>query len=223
MAPRTENDVQDTLDEALAWRRIEMHALISALISTEASSPGSPLSRALARSCAALIYAHWEGFVKESCQCYVDYVAVRRLRFGELNDGLLRTALLGLAKRLISGDEAGTRDLLDAVRRPQEARARIPKNTMVDTKSNLRFDVFCEILKSAGLSPESFSMKGNFIDKSLCDVRNSVAHGRGLFPSAADIETMHSEVIGMMESVRDMIMASVREGSYRRADEKIAE
>jgi hypothetical protein len=207
------------LDEALAWRRIEMRALIGALMSAEAGSADSPLSRALARSCAALIYAHWEGFIKESCQCYVDFVAVRRLKFGELNDGLLRTALLGMAKRLISGDEAGTAALLDAVRRPQEARAKIPKNTMVDTKSNLRFNVLCEILESAGFSADAFSMKSHFIDKSLCDVRNSVAHGRGLFPKVEDVETMHSEVIGMMELVRDMIMASVRENSYRNARE----
>src|SRR3712207_6478581 len=130
MAVRTVDDVQDALDAALAWRRLEMHALISALTSAERQSPNSPLSRALARSCAALIYAHWEGFIKESCQCYVDYIALRRLKFGELNDGLLRTALLGLAKRLSYGDESGTVALLNAVRRPGDARAQIPKNAM---------------------------------------------------------------------------------------------
>jgi hypothetical protein len=199
----------------MAWRKMEMHALISALRAAAGKSPGSPVARALARSCAALIYAHWEGFVKESCQCYVDYVAVRRLKFDELNDGLLRTALLGLAKRVMSGDEAGTSTLLELIRRPREARAQLPKNTMVDTRSNLRFDVLCEILSSAGLSIDGFSMKSNFINRSLCDVRNSIAHGRGLFPTLDEIETMHGEVLEMMELVYNMIMSSVRTGDYR--------
>lgn len=215
MGVRTVDDVQDALDGSLAWRRMEMQALVGALNSAERQSSNSPLSRALARSCAALIYAHWEGFIKESCQCYVDYIAVRRLKFGELNDGLLRTALLGLAKRLSSGDEAGVIALLDAIRRPQDARAQIPRNTMVDTKSNLRYVVLCEILHSIGFTTEKFDVKSKFIDISLCDVRNTVAHGRELFPRPNDILVMHSEVIEMMELVRDMILAAVRERTYR--------
>lgn len=215
MAPRTISDVQDTLDNALGWRRLEMHALISALGSAERQSSNSPLSRGLSRSCAALIYAHWEGFIKESCQCYVDFVAKRRLKYGELNDGLLHTALLGLARRISVGDEAGKIALIDVVRRPQDARAQIPKHSMVDTKSNLRYIVLCEILRSMGFSTEAFDIKSKFIDKSLCDVRNTVAHGREHFPDPSEIATMHSEVIEMMELVRDMIMEAVSAQTYR--------
>jgi hypothetical protein len=192
-----------------------MHALTAQLNTAHRESPDSPLSRALARSCAAIIYAHWEGFTKEACQAYVDFVVKRRLKLSHLNDGLLKTSLMGLAKRLMAGDELGIEALLDAVRRPDEARARFPKNTMVDTKSNLRYAVFCEIFAAVGFEIQEFATKANFIDRSLCDVRNTVAHGRELFPDPADIRILHSEVMQMMESVRDTILAAVRDQGYR--------
>jgi MAE_28990/MAE_18760-like HEPN len=75
MAINTIDDLQDRLDSAISWRRVELSALKSAVEQAENRSPGSPLSRALARSGVAMLYAHWEGFVKEACQAYVDYVA----------------------------------------------------------------------------------------------------------------------------------------------------
>jgi len=215
MSFNTIGDVQDSLDNAFGWRRFEMQALISAMKSAEKQSPNSPLARALARSCAALIYAHWEGFVREACQCYVEYVAKRRLRYDELNDGLLRTALLTLSKRLTIGDEASQVALFEVVRRPEFARARIPKNAMVDTKSNLRYAVLCEILQSVGMSIDAFELKDKLIDRSLCDVRNTIAHGRELFPTPNEISVLHSEVVAMMQSIRDMIMAAARGQLYR--------
>jgi RiboL-PSP-HEPN len=218
MTARTIEEVQDTIDQAFGWRRIELHALVSAMNAAERKAAGSPLSRALARSCVALLYAHWEGFIKEACQCYVDFLARRRLKYVELSDGLLRTALRGLARRLAAGDEAGASALLAAVREPKTARWQMHKASMVDTKSNLRYGVLCEILTTIGMSTDRFDVKRNFIDKALCDVRNGIAHGRDLFPDPQDIKTIHSEVIEMMEVVKDMIMAAVRGGEYRASE-----
>ncbi|MGB2570302.1 MAE_28990/MAE_18760 family HEPN-like nuclease [Micromonospora citrea] len=207
--------MQDTLDASFGWRRIEMKTLVDAMESASKKSRESPLARALARSCVAIIYAHWEGFVKESCQCYVDYVAKRRLRFQDLNDGLLKTALMALMRRSNTGDDAGAEALLDVVRRPQEARAHLPKNSMVDTKSNLRYVTLCEILGSAGLPLAYFETKSKLIDRSLCDSRNSIAHGREMFPTADEIVSLHSEVVEMMDHLRALILDASRDQSYR--------
>src|SRR5215211_112770 len=137
MAIRTIEEIQDALDGTLSWRRTEIRALVSAFTSAERSSAGSPLSRALARGCATLIYAHWEGFVKDALQFYAEFLSRRRLKYRELSDGLLRTALMGLAKRLMAGDEAGAAALVQTVRRPQESRWLMQRSSMVDTKSNL--------------------------------------------------------------------------------------
>lgn len=218
MPVRTVDELADRLDEGMAWRRVELQALKAAITDAEKQSPGSPLSRALARSGIAMLYAHWEGYVKDSCTAYVEFLARRRLRCDELCDGLLRTVLESLGKRAVTGDEEALLTLIDAVRRPGDSRARIPKLTMVDTKSNLRFKVLCEILSQIGFSADEFNTKDKLIDVSLCDRRNSIAHGRENFPAPGDFATLLNEVFEMMERVGDIIMSGARRKSYRRPE-----
>lgn len=217
MPVRTVDDLEDRLDEGIAWRRIELQALKAAIVDAEQRSPASPLSRALARSGVTMLYAHWEGYVKDSCSAYVEFVTIRRLRCNELSDGLLRTVLESLGRKTGAGDEEALQALVDAVRRPSDSRARIPKSTMIDTKSNLRFKVLCDILLSIGFSSENFVTKDKLIDKSLCDRRNSIAHGREDFPPAGDFADLLTDVLEMMEEVRSLIMAGARLKSYKRA------
>jgi hypothetical protein len=217
MPVRTIDELGDRLDEGIAWRRIELQAFKSAISSAESRSSGSPLSRGLSRGGVALLYAHWEGYVKDSCTAYVDYIALRRLKCSELNDGLLRTVLESLGKRVASGDEDARKALFEAVRRPETSRARIPKSSMIDTKSNLRYQVLADILIAVGLSVEDFVTKDKFIDVTLCDSRNSIAHGRDFFPPPTDFPDLMDEVVGLMENVRDLILAAARLSSYRRA------
>lgn len=217
MAVRTVDELGDNLDAALAWRRIELYTLKSQIQVTHKQSPHSPLSRALARSGVALLYAHWEGYVKEACQAYVDYVAKRRLKMDELNDGLLKVVLHQLNRRTAAGDEAALISLMEAIRDPLVARARIPKSSIVDTKSNLRSDVLAEILACVGFDSSSFSTKDNLIDKTLCDGRNSIAHGRDYYPNPGEFDTLHAEVMSMLEEIRDMIMNHARDKKYRRS------
>jgi hypothetical protein len=209
-------EVEDALDDALSWRRVELQALRAAIAHAERTAPGSPLARALARSGVTMLYAHWEGFVKEACQAYVDFVARRRLRLDELNEDLVRTVLLSLGKRAVAGDESSTLALIEAVLEPAKARARIPKNTIVDTKSNLRYAVLAEIMSSIGFPVTSFATRDKLIDRTLCDGRNTIAHGRNLYPAVGSFDDLHAEVMEMIEDVRDLILAAVRQGSYRR-------
>lgn len=218
MPVRTVEELADRLDEGMAWRRIELQALKAAVSDAEKKSPGSPLSRALARSGVTMLYAHWEGYVKDSCTAYVEFIAKRRLRCDELSDELLRTVLESLSRRAVIGDEEALLTLFDAVRGPSAPRARIPKLTMVDTKSNLRFKVLCEILTQIGFSAEDFTTKDKLIDVSLCDRRNSIAHGREDYPPPGDFAMLLNEVLDMMERVGDMIMAGARMRSYRRPE-----
>jgi MAE_28990/MAE_18760-like HEPN len=213
---RSADDLGDILDQALAWRRVEMHSIKSALQDALNKSEDSPLTRALARSCVAMTYAHWEGYTKEACEAYVKYVTRRRLKCSEINDGFLMSTLKHLHRRANSGDEAAALALIEVVRRPNEARVRIPpSSTLVDTKSNLRFETFRTIFGALGLSVADFETKANLVDRSLCDIRNAVAHGRDAFPPAEDALVLYEEVIKMMESVRDQILAAARGGDYR--------
>ena len=214
MAAHTLEQLQDRIDASISWRRIELSALGNE-ISRPSRATASPLARALARSGTALLYAHWEGFTKESVQAYLDYVAKRRLKMAQLNDGLLQTVFASLHKRMASGDPQAVRLLCDAIRRPELARAPVPRQGIVNTRSNLRFEVLVDILQSVGLQHEPFKTKKHLIDTSLCDARNEIAHGRERFPSPREFEDLHESVMIMMEALREAIMAAAREEEYK--------
>jgi hypothetical protein len=217
MPARTVEELQSALDSSMAWRRIELSALRAELERSANRSATSPLSRALARGALAMLYAHWEGFTQDGFRAYVDFLSRRRLKFEELNDGLLRTVFASLHRRLLSGDEAASQSLVDAVRRPSTSRAQIPRNGMVNTRSNLRSGVLREIFDSVGLDPSDFDTKAQLIDRSLCDARNEIAHGRELFPSADSFAALHQEVMSMMETVRDRVLEAARTQAYMAA------
>jgi hypothetical protein len=56
------------------------------------------------------------------------------------------------------------------------------------------------------------------IDVSLCDRRNSIAHGKEDYPAPGDFVALLNEVFDMMERVGDLIMAGARMKSYRRPE-----
>lgn len=182
---------------------------------TERLSSGTPLARALARSGITLLYAHWEGYTKDACQHYVDFVTMRKLRYGELSDGFVLTALRELLRRAFNDDPNAKIDLLDAVRRPATARARIPRKTAVNTKSNLRYEVLIEILSLVGLPSQRVSTKRNLIDRLLCDVRNDIAHGRDQYPTAESFTMLRTEVLEMLDWLRDGLLENARTQAYR--------
>ncbi|SED55408.1 hypothetical protein SAMN04489727_8346 [Amycolatopsis tolypomycina] len=207
--------METLLDDDLAWRRAELVALARELERHERSAPDAPLTRALARGAVALLYAHWEGYAKEACEGYLNYVAVRKLRYEELSDGFLVTALKSLMRRLDAGDEAATLDTLDLVRRPGVARARVPKKAVINTRSNLRHDVLIEMFTAIGLPIDDFVTRKHFIDRSLCDARNEIAHGRLYFPESSTFEKSCDDVLDMLTRLRTTIIDHARDALYR--------
>ncbi len=162
-----------------------------------------------------MLYAHWEGFTKDACQSYVDFVVARRLRISELSDGFALAAMRDLSRRELRGDEQAQVDLLDVVRKPDLARARIPRKTAVNTKSNLRYEVLLEILALVGISHDEIATKQNLIDTSLCDARNDIAHGRYVVLDVGTFVSLRDEIISMLEWLRDKLMENARLRSYR--------
>lgn len=212
---RTQQELEVFLDESLAWRRAEMAALGVEIRRAEAESANSPLARALNRSGVALLYAHWEGFVKEACEAYLQMVANRRLRYSELSDSFVVTSAIGILKRLESGDATAREALLDIVRKPDDARARVPRKGTINTRSNLRFEVLVVLCERLGLPDSSFRTRQQLIDRSLCDQRNEIAHGRLYFPDASSYSGLKDRVLEMLETMRDEIVIHASQKLYR--------
>lgn len=79
MACRTLLELSSELDEQIAWRRKEIGTLAFSVRGTRG------LDQVVnARAATCLLYAHWEGFIKQAAEAYLSYVAVRRLSRGAL-------------------------------------------------------------------------------------------------------------------------------------------
>jgi hypothetical protein len=209
MAVRTAEDLEDSIEESLSWRRIELSALKSAIQNAGSGGSNSPLCRALCRSGVAMLYAHWEGFFKDACQWYLEYVIKSKPVLADLSDGLLLTAMKSLYQKSQSGDPVADNSLVNLVRQSGRVRARIPRD-VVRTRSNLRHQVVVEILGALGLATSLFETKSMLIDHSLCDARNAIAHGRDSLTTPEEFQDLFDAVLEMMGQLRTEISNAVR-------------
>ena len=214
MAASTLEELGDDLDAGIAWRRAELQALRTQTKGLRVRDQRTPANRAALRASVVLLYAHWEGFVKQACQGYLDFIATRRLRFDQLSPALVQTAIRPVAGRAASDEEA-VNQLAEWVAGNGTARARIPRRGVVETRSNLRHDVLLVILQSLGLPDDQFSTAAQLIDRELCDSRNAIAHGMDSFPDSESVEHLFERVLHLMETIRELILSNAGTQAYR--------
>lgn len=199
---RTSEQLIDCLAEDMIWRRKELTEL-KALIERENEGVRS---RVLIRSAIALLYAHWEGFVKKASRCYLEYVASRRLKMKDLSPGFIglvvraKIAEIGESEKVSSGIS-----LAEFFIGSMDKQIKIPYKAGVDTKSNLTSKVLEDILSSLSLDASFFSTKSNLIDANLVNKRNHVAHGEALSLTISEYLDLHGEVIALIESFKNEI------------------
>lgn len=161
-----------------------------------------------------LLYAHWEGYCKTVFEEYVRLIVRRKPLLVDAADSLVIAHTQQVLRRIESGDSDAISELVSIARGSSKQRLRITRDKIVDTRSNLRYQVLESIMKSLSLPIADLVLKKNLIDKQLCDNRNEIAHGRASFPSAAETLELHMTVIEMMEEIRDVTIAQVRMKGY---------
>ena len=78
MSIRTLEQLYDKLSDELTWRKKELTSL---KLLSESSGIATDRQIALLRALVALLYAHWEGFIKNASSAYIEYVSFQRLRY----------------------------------------------------------------------------------------------------------------------------------------------
>lgn len=214
MAIRTAEEFEDALASEMAWRRMELQALKSAVVSLPATELDRPHARMVMRAGVALAYAHWEGFAKQACQFYLDYVAIRRLKYKELRPELIATALRPIFEKSVR-EQSELLNFASGALALGESRARIPRTGVVDSGSNLRFDRLLQILDSLGVPPAPFETRENLINVRLCDARNQIAHGEFLVPTRDSVLELIGLVLEMLVDLRNSLENLVRTSGYR--------
>jgi hypothetical protein len=203
MTIRSLEDLSDNLSSDLAWRKKELSDL-KALIEMRSFSHSK--HRALLRSGVTILYAHWEGFVKKAASSYLEFVSMQRLPYKELSSNFIA---LAMKVRLNEAVETNKATIFTGVAEffltELDQRSFIPYKDMIKTGSNLSSANFKEIICVLGLDYSAYETKQVLIDEKLLARRNGIAHGEYLLLDLSDYLELHSQVIGMMELLRNQI------------------
>jgi len=197
--PYTYNQLIDFVGVDFAWRRKELK-----LIRDQIPSKNSPKQNAALRFSVPILYAHWEGFVKKSCELYLEYVAKKYLKHNELKPQFIA---LSLTKRLgnleiknIKGKTKTVEFLLNEI----DKNSNVLTKNVIQTRSNLKYHVLTEILFIIGIDEGKFAHKKSLIND-LVDSRNNIAHGDYLRVDFDTYNLMHEDTQELMKILKTEI------------------
>jgi hypothetical protein len=210
---RTTEELISRVDKDLIWRRKELSELKGLVQETQ----GQIRCRVIIRSAVALLYAHWEGFVKTSSSNYLEFVSSHRLPYAKLAPNFVALALKAKFNELAASEKiSGANLLADFFCTSLNKQSNVPYRGTVDTKSNLSSKVLQDILSALGIPQANFSKKMNFIDTDLVNRRNHIAHGEDLGLSTAAYMELHEAVMSLLETYRNDVENAAVLKSFQR-------
>lgn len=196
MRIRTIEELQDKLDEDFGWRRKELSQIYTRVQSAKYPSLNTELRIGI-----VMLYAHWEGFIKNISQYYIYYVSQKRLNYSELKDNFVALELINiLERRGRHVDKSPHMKAVNFIRYGLKRRSNIRCD--IDTKSNLNSDVFEDILLQVGIEYRSYSTKAKLIDERLLHNRNTIAHGHHLVIDRSDFNVLFDEILAIMVELK---------------------
>ncbi|GGM43991.1 MAE_28990/MAE_18760 family HEPN-like nuclease [Dactylosporangium sucinum] len=210
---RTVEQLEAALTEELKWRTHEV-------VQWESVAAGVRDYQlpAVVRGGIALLYGHWEGYVKAAGCLYLEHVSRKGLKIDEL-----RAELAAVSMRTLLGKGESSKsstqhtEIILAIREGGGELARIPfDRSTIRTRSNLSFEVFEDIMHSIGCDASRHEIHRSLINNRLLKNRNDIAHGRELYVLLDDWRDIRHRVFEMLVDVRTQLANSAATESYRR-------
>jgi hypothetical protein len=199
----------EAIGENLDQRRLEFTNIRRVVL----KFVGGPLELAAARMAIPMIYAVWEGFVKEVCQLYLEYIEGSVSKAAHLHPALLGHMWTPELRPLTGGlnfsrKKAVAVMALAAVNTPVEFR---DTEREVNTKSNLNYAVLEDIADHLCLDISTLAEWRASLN-ALVHLRNHIAHGarpRGL--SYTDVDDYAYSILSLMEAFEMVLSMAARD------------
>lgn len=197
MPIRSLDELSNKLAADLAWRKKELAAIRALIELNEFVDAKNAKQNALLRSGVTILYAHWEGFVKSASSNYLEFVAMQKLPYEKLTCNFIALAMKAKLSAASETNKAtvfteATEFLLNGLK----DRSAIPYKNVISTGSNLKFEIFREILCVLGLDYSIYETKRMLIDEKLLATRNSIAHGEYLQLDREEYIDLHNTIVG---------------------------
>lgn len=214
MKIRSQSELTDFLDQALAWRKQEMTNLRFSIQKTNREHE----KRLLTRAGVPLLYAHWEGFAKSACEAYLGFVARQGLRYDQLKTNFVAIASKGAIRE--AGQSNRIQLYLNVIEFATFNQGNIGKFTLagsIDSEDNLSSKVLINLLTTVGIyCDDFFTTRFLVLDGSLLKKRNEIAHGEKTEIDIVDYDQLHTLVLELTDYLKRRIETAAANGEYRR-------
>ncbi|WP_394143078.1 MAE_28990/MAE_18760 family HEPN-like nuclease [Vibrio atypicus] len=212
MKIRSLTELDDQLSKDLSWRRKEFTSLKFMV-----SSSRKHEKTILMRASIAMLYAHWEGHIKFCAQAYITYLKHVAPSYKQMTNNFIQMSAGEKFKEGFSIKRfSSQQEIFEYLTKDQDDKFDVNENVVIDTESNLKYEVVFNILGQLGLDTTVFELKENFINSKLLKCRNAIAHGDRL--SEQDLIDTHTELekelLLMIETFQNLILNAAENKSY---------
>ena len=199
MKLRSVSELVDFLNEELTWRKRELTTM-KFLVSRRRRHEREVMLRAGI----CMLYAHWEGFIKSAATGYVNYVALKGLKYCDLSPSMVA---LGLRGRLQAAEVTNRitihTEVTEFLMSDMRENARLPWEDAISARGNLNSDVLQEIVHLLDIDYLPYETKKALLDERLLANRNEISHGQRLSIDRAYYDGLHDEVVNLLNMFRD--------------------
>lgn len=212
MKIRTKSELQDCIDDEYTWR---FHEIAS--MKTEIQSMKSSNKRLfpMIRSLVMLSYSHWEGFVKHTARYFLDYLSRLGLDQSQTHPALVASSL---SYALNNKGRVDSNCLIHGILTNKHYKPHYQIEAMVDTKSNLNYDVLEIISNNIGIDISSLSLEKVRLDEIILGRRNKMAHGeKDSLDMAYGIEVADATLY-MMNEFKNLLQNMIATDGFKCAD-----
>ena len=213
MKIRTINELQDAIDSEMAWRKRELSAIRSNVSTARNFAKNTAI-----RAGIALLYAHWEGAIKNIATYYLGYVSALGLTCGQLKSNFLAVKLkYSLQSFEKSNKTTIPTAIVNKVINSYDIEFKISAEDIIKTNSNLNSEIFMEIMATIGLDCDEYESSYRLIDTVLLQKRNMIAHGERLELLDLD-ETryceIHDKIFRLMQLFSNQVSNAASQKQY---------
>lgn len=213
MKLRTIDDLSKALNDEISWRKREIIEL-----RMQAAKRDNSAQKTLLRAGVAVLYSHWEGFVKAASELLLKFISNQKLKNEQLSEVYV---VQSLKSRLSSLAETKNADIaIESLRfivGEMNKSSCINYKNYVNTESNLSSDVFDRIAKSIGVDVEKYMHLYPFIDESIVNKRNYIAHGDYMDVDVEEYKRISNRVFELISSYKDDIENIAVSKSYTKS------
>lgn len=212
MKVRTTLELSTRLQTDLGWRRKEIQ-----FYRNWAARAGN--QQAVLRGGIAVLYAHWEGFVKSGAQAFLAFVSARGISYLTLKPCFLAIAAKSRMNAAAASFKARQANELVHFLETQWAApsSSLPTEGVIATRANLNVEIFQNIIEMLGLEylPD-YTLREKTIIERLLQLRNSIAHGEHQSIDPQDYEQLHEHVDFLLVTFANQLDNAASMKSYVR-------